>query len=68
MSSQYSDHFGPRSCIPDSVSLRFEFVFVNGLSFEPILGSFWSHMLRSIPDLVLLRFEFIDTRIILVVC
>ena len=34
-------------CVPDSVSLRFEFSFMNGSSFEPILGSFWSRMLRG---------------------
>ena len=27
-------------------------------SFEPILGSFWSRMLRCVPDSVSLRFEF----------
>ena len=27
-----------RGCVPDSVSLRFEFSFMNGSSFEPILG------------------------------
>ena len=32
---------------PDSVSLRFEFSFHNGSSFELILGSFWSRMLRG---------------------
>ena len=49
-----------RGCIPDSVSLRFEFSFMNGSSFEPILRSFfWSCMLRGcVPDSVSLRFEF----------
>ena len=48
-----------RGCVPDSVSLRFEFSFMNGSSFEPILGSFWSRMLRGcVPDWVSLRFEF----------
>ena len=79
VSSRYSDHFGLRSCIPDSVryvsnfcmngssssrysdhcgrvccvvvpdlgSLRFEFSFMNCSTFEPILGSFWSHATRS---------------------
>ena len=46
--------------IPDSVLLRFEFSFMNGLSFEPILGSFWSRMRSCIPDSVLLRFEFVS--------
>ena len=47
-----------RGCVPDSVSLRFEFSFMNGSSFEPILGSF-CHVLRGcVPDSVLLRFEF----------
>ena len=36
-----------RGCIPDSVSLRFEFSFMHGSSFEPILESFWSRMLRA---------------------
>ena len=51
-----------RACIPDSVSLRFEFSFMNGSSFEPILGSFWSRMLRGwvLPDSVSLRFEFVS--------
>ena len=37
------DHFGRicYGCVPDSVSLRFEFSFMNGSSFEPILESFW---------------------------
>ena len=40
------------------VSLRFEF-FMNGSSFETILGSFRSRMLRGcVPDSVSLRFEF----------
>ena len=48
-----------RGCVLDSVSLRFEFSFMNGSSFEPILGSFWSRMLRGcVPDSVSLRFEF----------
>ena len=29
-----------RGCVPDSVSLRFEFSFMNGSSFESMLGSF----------------------------
>ena len=34
------------------------FSFMNGSSFEPILGSFWSRMLRGcVPDSVSLRFE-----------
>ena len=46
-----------RGCIPDSVSLRFEFGY-EWLKFEPMLGSFWSRMLRGcIPDSVSLRFE-----------
>ena len=37
----------------------FEFSFMNGSSFEPMLGSFWSRMLRGcVPDSVSLRFEF----------
>ena len=66
-----------RGCIPDSVSLRFEFSFMNGSSFDPMLESFWSCMLRGcVPDSVSRRFEFsfmngwlkfgADTRIILV--
>ena len=45
--------------VPNSVWLRFEFSFLNGLSFEPILGSFWTRMLCGcVPDSVSLRFEF----------
>ena len=61
VSSRYSDHFDRICCVvvPDSVSLRFEFSFMNGSSFEPILGSFWSRMLHGcVPDWVSLRFEF----------
>ena len=48
-----------RGCVPDSVSRRFEFSFMNGSSLEPILGSFWSRMPRGrVPDSVSLRFEF----------
>ena len=78
VSSRYSDHFG-RVCCVVAFRIRFRYVsnlvFVNGASFEPILGSFWSHMLRGcVPDSVSLRFEFsfhewlkfrADTRIIL---
>ena len=57
-SSRYSDHFG-RVCYVVAFRIRFEFSFMNGASFEPILGSFWSHMLRGcVPDSVSLRFEF----------
>ena len=39
------DHFGRVCCVvvPDLVSLRFEFSFMNCSSFEPTLGSFWSY-------------------------
>ena len=41
-----------RGCIPDSVSLRFEFSFI-----EPILGSFWRMLRGCAPDSVSLRFR-----------
>ena len=76
---RYSDHFGRVCCVvafQASVSLRFRILFHEWLKFEPILGSFWSRMLRGcVPDSVSLRFEFsfhewlkfrADTRIILV--
>ena len=59
VSSRYSNHFGRVCCgsVLDSVSLRFEFSFMNGSSFKPTLG-FWSRMLGCVPDTVSLRFEF----------
>ena len=62
ISSRYLDHFG-RICCVLAFQIRFryvfEFSFMNGSSFEPILGSFWSRMLRGcVPDWVSLRFEF----------
>ena len=60
VSKRYSDHFGHvwvRGCVLGLVSLRFEFGFMNVSSFEPILESFWSRMLRGCVP-VSQRFEF----------
>ena len=60
VSSRHSDHFGRVCCVVafQFSFARFEFSFMNGSSFEPILG-FWSRMLRGcVPDSVSLRFEF----------
>ena len=52
-----------RGCIPDSVSLRFEFSlkfsFMNGLKFRADTRIILLRMLRGcVPDRVSLRFEF----------
>ena len=60
VSSQYSDHFG-RVCRGVAFQIRFatvEFSFMNGSSFEPILGSFHVSRVVCVPDSVSLRFEF----------
>ena len=44
--------------VPDSVSLRFEFSFMNGSSFEPISDHFGRVCYMVVPDWVSLRFEF----------
>ena len=49
-----------RGCVPDSVSLRFDLVFMNGSSFELILGSFWSRILRGAFQI---RFRYVSNSV-----
>ena len=60
VSSQYPDHFG-RVCymvVADSVSLHFEFGFMNGSVSSQYSDHFGRVCYMVVPDWVLLRFEF----------